>query len=111
MSVLTDSTPLEEPKNPDTCNVFAIYQLLASSDQTEEMRNKYLAGNYGYGHAKQELFELIITNYESQRDAFNEFMDDPKLLEQKLSEGETKARMVIQDVVGRVRDKLGYSGK
>jgi tryptophanyl-tRNA synthetase len=109
MSILTDSTPLEVPKNPDTCNVFAIYQLLGSADQTEELRKKYLAGNYGYGHAKQELFELIMDSYGTQRDAFNAFISDPKMLEQKLTDGEKKARKVIQDVVGRVRSKLGYS--
>jgi len=109
MSILTDSTPLEEPKNPDSCNVFAIYQLLGSADQREEMRKKYLAGNYGYGHAKQELFELIMDSYGKQRDAFDGFMNDPEMLEQKLTAGEKKARMVIQDVVGRVRSKLGYS--
>ncbi len=110
MSILTDSTALEEPKNPDTCNVFGIYKLIASPSQTEEMRNKYLAGNYGYGHAKQELFELILETSSEQREAFNRFMSDPEMLEQQLRDGEEKARIVIQDVIGRVRSKLGYSG-
>jgi tryptophanyl-tRNA synthetase len=109
MSIITDSTPLEDPKDPDTCNVFSIYKLLAEETQTEDLRKKYLAGNYGYGHAKQELFELILDKYGKEREAFNRFMDDPEMLEQKLTEGEEKARSVISDVVVRVREKLGYA--
>ena len=108
MSIVTDSTPLEEPKDPDTCNVYAIYQLLANEDQTRNMRQNYLAGNYGYGHAKQELFDLIITKFEKEREDFNRFMDDPDSLEKKFTEGEQKARSVIKDVLGRVRNKLGF---
>jgi len=65
MSIQTDSTPLEAPKNPDTDNTFLIYKLIASAEQTEQLRKKYLAGNFGYGHAKQELFELIITKFKN----------------------------------------------
>jgi tryptophanyl-tRNA synthetase len=109
MSIITDSTPLEEPKDPDTCNVFAIYQLLANPDQIQELRQKYLGGNYGYGHAKQELFELVLEKFAREREAFLHFMEDPAALELRLVEGEKKARLVIQDVIGRVRQKLGYS--
>ena len=109
MSILTDSTPLEEPKNPDTCNVFAIYQLLANDSQVEEMRKNYLGGNYGYGHAKQELFELITDKYAKERVAFNKYIEEPDFLEEKFVEGEKKAREVIQDVLGRVRSKTGFA--
>ena len=68
MSIVTDSTPLEEPKNPDTCNVFAIFSLLAEQDQVQQLRQKYLGGNYGYGHAKQELFELILEKIKHERE-------------------------------------------
>src|SRR5688572_5940012 len=60
MSIETDSTPLEEPKNPDSCKVFWLYKLLADVDQIKQLRGKYLAGGFGYGHAKQELYELIL---------------------------------------------------
>ena len=66
MGIETDSTPLEDPKNPDTCNCFALYKLLATEEQTAEMRKNYLAGNYGYGHAKQALFELIVEKYNEE---------------------------------------------
>ncbi len=73
---MTDSTPLEEPKNPDTCNVFSIYQLLASESQTATLREKYLAGGYGYGHAKKDLLGLILDKYNTQRASFDEYMAD-----------------------------------
>ena len=109
LSIVTDSTPLEAPKDPQKDNVFAIYSLIASATQTEEMRKKYLAGNYGYGHAKQELFELIISNFAKEREAFNFYMSNPEALDKKLEEGESKARVIARDVLGRVRKKLGFS--
>src|SRR5688500_2365623 len=70
-SIKTDSTPMEEPKNPDDDNVFAIYNLLGTPEQNELLRKKYLGGNYGYGHAKQELFELIVQKFSKEREAFS----------------------------------------
>ncbi len=108
MSIVTDSTPLEEPKNPDTCHVFAIYQLLADETQTEEMRKKYLAGNFGYGHAKTALFELILDQFKKERETFDKLMTDTEVLEKELQKGETKATEVAQATLGRVRSKLGF---
>lgn len=108
MTIVTDSTPIEQPKNPDTDNVFAIYKLIASAEQTESLRAKYLAGNYGYGHAKQELFELITTTYSKERELFNFFMSNPEELERKLTAGEERARKVALAVLKRVRQKLGF---
>jgi tryptophanyl-tRNA synthetase len=108
MTIVTDSTPIEQPKNPDTDNVFAIYKLIASAEQTESLRGKYLAGNYGYGHAKQELFELITTSYSKERELFNFFMSNPDELERKLTAGEERARKVALVVLQRVRQKLGF---
>ncbi len=108
LSIVTDSTPLEDPKNPETDNVFALYKLLATSEQTEALRNKYLAGNFGYGHAKQALFELIIEKYKSERETFNFYMENPDELEKKLVKGEEKARKVALKVLNKVREKLGY---
>lgn len=108
MSIVTDSTPMEEPKNPDTDHVFALYKLLASPEQTQSMRSKYQAGNYGYGHAKQELFEFMITRFSKEREAFNFYMSNPDELEKKLLRGEERARVVAQKVIERVRKKLGF---
>jgi tryptophanyl-tRNA synthetase len=108
MTIVTDSTPIEQPKNPDTDNVFAIYKLIASAEQTESLLAKYLAGNYGYGHAKQELFELITTTYSKERELFNFFMSNPEELERKLTSGEERARQVALAVLKRVRQKLGF---
>lgn len=109
MSIVTDSTPLEAPKDPEKDNVFAIYSLIATADEKEEMRKKYLAGNYGYGHAKTELFELIRKRYSAEREAFNFYMSNPHALDQKLEQGEAKARVIAHEVLGRVRKKLGFS--
>ena len=106
--IVTDSTPLEAPKNPDTDNVFAIYKLIASPEQTEALRKKYLAGNFGYGHAKQELLDLIVTKYPKERETFQYYMNNPAELEKKLQQGEEKARVIAKDVLGKVRSRLGY---
>jgi tryptophanyl-tRNA synthetase len=108
MSIETDSTPLEEPKNPDTCNVFAIYRLVASEKQVEDMRQKYLAGGYGYGHAKKELLELLLSKYSEERAAFNRYMENTNLLDEHLKRGAEKAEAVANSVLQRVRGQLGF---
>lgn len=108
MSIVTDSTPMEEPKNPDTCNVFAIYQLLATPDQTADLRAKYLGGNYGYGHAKQALFELVMDIFKAEREKHDRLINNPLEIEALLQEGEKKAREIAKEVLGRVRNKLGF---
>jgi tryptophanyl-tRNA synthetase len=108
MTIVSDSTPLEDPKNPDTCHVFALYKLLASSEQANGMRENYLKGGYGYGHAKQALFELILTKFESQRLRFNSLMAEKKQIDEALKIGAEKARLVAKDVLKRVRSKVGY---
>jgi tryptophanyl-tRNA synthetase len=107
-TIVTDSAPLEAPKNPDTDNVYAIYSLLATDEQKSTMRNKYLAGNYGYGHAKQELYELIVQKYAKEREAYNFYMSNVAALEEKLEQGEAKARVIAHEVLARVRKKLGF---
>src|SRR5687768_7232746 len=107
-SIKTDSTPMEEPKNPDGDNVFAIYSLLSSPEQKEALRKKYLNGNFGYGHAKQELFELIVQKFSKEREAFSYYMENPSEIDKKLEQGEAKARVIALDVLGRVREKLGF---
>ena len=108
MGIKTDSTPLEDPKNPDTDNVFALYKLIASDAQVAEMRIKYEGGNYGYGHAKQELYELIIDKFAIIRERYQHFMENKNEIDDALSVGANKARIVAQEVLQRVRKKIGY---
>jgi len=108
MSIQTDSTSLEEPKDPETCNIFALYRLLADSAGIEEMRSNYLNGGYGYGHAKQALFQTILDRFERPRTRYNELMADPGLIEKVLLEGANRARETATNVLSRVRSKLGY---
>lgn len=108
MGIATDSTPLEEPKNPDTCNVFALYQLLASDEQIEKMRQNYLGGNYGYGHAKKELLELIKTKYAANREKFNYLMENKHEIDAELKKGAEKARVVARSVLNKARKNLGF---
>ena len=106
--IVTDSKELAEPKNPDTCTVFKLFSLVAQPDEIAQMRANYLAGGYGYGHAKKELLELLWTKYEQPRERFNFYMENPQELEQKLVVGEEKARQIAQKTMIRVREVLGF---
>jgi tryptophanyl-tRNA synthetase len=108
MSIESDSTPLEEPKNPDTCKIFSLYELLANQDQIEIMRQNYLGGNYGYGHAKQALFELICEKFEKERLQYNYYMNNLNEVENLLLDGAKKASIKADEVLKRVRKKLGF---
>jgi len=107
MSIETDSKTLEEPKDPETDKVFAIYELIATAEQTEELRKKYLAGNFGYGHAKTELLNLILERFAKERELFNYYMNNLPELETKLSEGAEKTRKIASQTLKRVRKSLG----
>jgi len=108
MAIETDSTPLEEPKNPDTCNAFAIYSLLANEEQKAAMKANYLGGNYGYGHAKQALFELIVSTFQTEREKYNYYMENLPEVDTLLQKGADKASAVATVVLKRVRAKLGF---
>ena len=108
MSILTDSTPLEDPKNPDTCNVFKLFRLLANEDQTEDLRKKYEGGNFGYGHAKTALFDLLLQKFEEPRKNYSQLMNDLISLDKILLKGAEKARAISNPVLKRVRGKLGF---
>ncbi|XOV66121.1 MAG: tryptophan--tRNA ligase [Fluviicola sp.] len=108
MSIETDSKGLDEPKDPDTCNAFALYALLANEEQISEMRRKYQGGGYGYGHAKQELFELICERFKTERERYHHLMENPQEVEDALAMGADRARKVAADVLKRVRAKVGY---
>lgn len=107
MSIVTDATPLEAPKNPDTCNVFALYKLLATPEQVAEMHANYLKGGYGYGHAKTALYELILEKFKHQREQYNYYMNNRNELDAKLQIGADKARVVARATLKRLREKLG----
>ena len=107
MSIVTDATPLEAPKNPDTCNVFALYKLLASKEEIAAMRQNYVQGGYGYGHAKTALYELLLTKFKTQRETYNYYMNNRKELDERLLLGAEKARKIARATLNRVRGKLG----
>ena len=109
MGIKTDSTPMEEKKNAETCNVYRLYKLFATEQQAVNLKAKYAAGNFGYGHAKQELFDLICDKYVKQRKEFNYLMDNKEILEQELQKGAAKARLIARGVLSRVRSNIGYN--
>lgn len=108
MSISSDSTPLALPKEPSTCTIFSLYALLATSEEKEVMRQNYVNGGYGYGHAKQALFEKILTKFSREREKYAYYMSHEDELNLILSEGALKARKTAQEVLLRVRKKLGY---
>ena len=108
MSIETDSKPLESPKNPETCNVFKIYSLLASNEMIEDLRSKYKNGGFGYGHAKKELLDLILNKFSKPREKYNYLMSNKNEIDQILNEGSKKASKTANQVMDRVRKKLGY---
>ena len=108
MKIATDSTPLEEPKNPDTCNLFALYKLVASAAQIIEMRANYENGGYGYGHAKQAFFEVLIEKFAKERASYNYYIENLSEIDKALSVGASKASGTASEVLKRVREKLGF---
>jgi len=108
MSIVTDSTPLEDPKDPETCHVFAIYKLLATAEQTEALAAQYRGGNFGYGHAKTALLELILEEFGEAREKFDHYMANPDEVAAALKVGAGKARPIAQATLSRVREKLGF---
>ena len=108
MGIQTDSAPLEAPKDPDACNVFKLFSLMGSPDQILTLKKQYLEGGMGYGHAKQALYELVLENFKTEREKFNFYNDQPETVEEALTLGAEKAAHVADEVLIRVRKKLGY---
>lgn len=108
MKIQTDSTPMEDPKNPDTCNLFALYKLLANQEQIAEMRANYEGGNYGYGHAKQAFYELLLETFKEEREKYNHYINNVEEIEKALAVGAEKAKKIAANVLKRTRNKLGY---
>ena len=108
MAIETDSKTLEEPKDPDTDKVFALYSLIATEEQTAILRQKYLAGNFGYGHAKNELLGLILEKFANERKMYDYYITNLPEIDKKLAEGAEKTRPVALETLKRVREKLGF---
>lgn len=108
MGIQTDSTPLEAPKDPDNCTVFKLYALLATATQTVQLREQYLAGGMGYGQAKQTLFDLILDTFDEPRKRFAYYQEHPEEVTIALAKGADKARELANEVLHRVRHKVGY---
>ena len=109
MGIVTDSKGLEEPKNPETDNVFKLYKLLGSEKQTEELRQNYIKGGFGYGHAKTALLELILDTYKEQRITYDKLMADTSVLEKELAIGEAKASKMANEKLKQVREVIGFN--
>lgn len=108
MGIVTDSIPLEEPKDPDACNVFKLYELVASDNAIQEMRANYQNGGYGYGHAKKELLAALLERFAEPRAAFDQYMENPEEIISKLEFGASKARTTASATLKRVRQSLGF---
>ena len=107
-SIISDSTPLEEPKNPDADTTFKLYSLLATPEETAALRRNYEAGGYGYGHAKKELYELILRRFAPERERFNFYMENLPELDAALAIGARRAQAYGAGVLAKVRQKVGY---
>ena len=108
LGIQTDSTPLEDPKETENCNVFQLYRLLATDEQTTNLKAKYTAGNFGYGEAKQELFKVICDKFSDEREKFNHLMENKSIIEDELQKGAEKAKAIAKEVLNRVRKNIGY---
>jgi len=109
MNIVTDSKSLNEPKDPDKCNVFQIYKLIGTQNQIQDLEKKYQNGGFGYGHAKKELLDLIMQKFEKPRSNFYKLMKDPLIIEKELLKGSKRAQFVADTVLKKVKDKLGLS--
>ena len=108
-NIVTDNTPLEEPKDPDSATVYQLYKLLATDEESKTMAEKLKAGGYGWGHAKKELLEKIVSSFSEERAKFEHYQNNPKEVEKILMEGALKAKKVAKATLERVRNSLGYN--
>jgi tryptophanyl-tRNA synthetase len=107
MAIETDSKSLEEPKDPASDKIFALYSLVATEEQTEILRGKYLAGNFGYGHAKTELLGLLLDKFANERKLYDYYINNLPELDEKLLIGANKTRPIALETLKRVRENLG----
>ncbi|MCM8532024.1 MAG: tryptophan--tRNA ligase [Lentisphaeraceae bacterium] len=107
MKIVTNSQEVEEVKDPETCNVFAIYKLFANEQEQEALKERYLAGGLGWGHAKQELFEMLEATFAEKRERYDELMNDKSYLDKVLKEGAERAREISSATMNRLRKASG----
>tara|TARA_B110000285_G_scaffold114364_1_gene129706 strand:- start:50 stop:523 length:474 start_codon:yes stop_codon:yes gene_type:complete len=105
---ITDDTPLENPKDPDSSAIFKLYKLIATEQQTAEMATNLRAGGYGWGHAKKELLNCILDRFSEEREKYDYYMNNTSELDDVLLKGAEKARIVANETLKRVREKCGY---
>ena len=108
MEIKTDSKTMQDKKNAEVCNIYKIYKLLSTKEAAATLLEKYAAGNYGYRHAKQELFELICNTYSAERKEFHHLMENKEIIDMALEKGAKKARAIASLVLQRVRKNIGY---
>ena len=108
-NIVTDNTPLEEPKDPDSATVYQLYKLLATDEESKTMAEKLKAGGYGWGHAKKDLLDKIVSSFSEERAKFEHYQNNPKEVEEVLIEGALKAKKVAKATLERVRNSLGYN--
>jgi tryptophanyl-tRNA synthetase len=108
MGIVTDSTPMEAPKDPEGNTVYKLFKLVAPPEAASDMAEKFRAGGYGYGHAKKELLAALLDGFRNERETFARLMEDRSAIDAELAKGADKARVVARAVLGRVREKLGY---
>jgi tryptophanyl-tRNA synthetase len=106
--LVTDATPLEDPKYPDSAVVYKLYKLVASESDAQEMTAALRAGGYGWGHAKKALVEALVDGFASERTRYNELISDREEIDVALAQGAERARAVASEVLSRVRGKIGY---
>jgi len=107
MKIVTDSTPMQDPKDPEQCNVFALYKLMATPEEQVELRERYLAGGMGYGHAKEVLYQKYSEYFAEMRERRKKLQEKPQLLEDILQDGATRARKVAQKTMNRILEAVG----
>ncbi len=108
MKIVTDTKGLDDEKDPSTCNVFQLYKLIASADQLAQMELNYKTKGYGYGHAKSELLQLVLTHFAKERELFNYYQENPSKIDEILAEGAKKARAIAKVTLNRARKAIGF---
>ncbi len=106
--IVTDTTPLEDPKDPENDITFKLYSLLATQKEIVQMREDYLKGGYGYGHAKQALYDVMVRKFADAREKFTYYINHPEIVEQKLSDGEKKVEPIAQQTIQRIREVFKF---
>ncbi len=107
MSIVTDVKSLEEPKDPESCNVFALYKLFSSAEECRQMEANYRGGNYGYGHAKIALFEKMDAYFSPYREKYSALIDDPAEIEEALAMGAQRVRPIVLETMKKLRLAVG----